>query len=538
MSAEFQLVSDFVPRGDQPRAIAEMCRGFDKKERHQVLLGITGSGKTFSIANVIQHAQKPTLILAPNKTLAAQLYGEMKDLFPNNAVEYFVSYYDYYQPEAYIPTTDTFIDKDAIVNDQIDRMRHSATQALLSRPDVIIVASVSCIYGIGSAESYHGLLIDLVKGEELPRDELLRRLVDVQYERNDVDFHRGSFRVRGDVVEGFPAYEHETAIRIEFFGDEIEALKEVDPLRGKGKGDIERYAIFPGSHYVTPQQQMRKAIESIREELRDRLDFYDKAGRFLEKQRLEQRTMYDLEMMEQMGFCQGIENYSRHLSNRSAGEPPPTLLDYFPQDFLLVIDESHQTVPQVGAMYRGDRARKETLVEYGFRLPSALDNRPLKFEEFEKYERQVFFVSATPGEYELEQTKGVVIEQVIRPTGLMDPEVFVRPISGQVDDLLTEIRKRVEKEERVLVTTLTKRMAEDLTDYYRELGVRVRYLHSDVETLDRIDILRDLRRGGGSGPVGANLSCEGGEPAEDLLVAAPDGHQTGALRNARAPIPT
>ena len=538
MSDLFQLVSDFVPRGDQPRAIEEMCRGVDRRERYQVLLGITGSGKTFSIANVIQHAQKPTLILAPNKTLAAQLYGEMKDLFPNNAVEYFVSYYDYYQPEAYIPTTDTFIDKDAIVNDQIDRMRHSATQALLSRRDVIIVASVSCIYGIGSAESYHGLLIDLVKGEEFPRDELLRRLVDVQYERNDIDFHRGTFRVRGDVVEVFPAYENETAIRIEFFGDEIEAIKEVDPLRGKVKGEIERYAIFPGSHYVTPQQQMRKAIESVREELRGRLDFYDKAGRFLEKQRIEQRTMYDLEMMEQMGFCQGIENYSRHLSNRVAGEPPPTLIDYFPQDFMLVIDESHQTVPQVGAMYRGDRARKETLVEYGFRLPSALDNRPLKFDEFEKHMRLVFFVSATPGDYELEKTKGAVIEQVIRPTGLMDPEVFVRPIAGQVDDLLAEIRRRVAKEERVLVTTLTKRMAEDLTDYYRELGVRVRYLHSDVETLDRIDILRDLRRGEFDVLVGINLLREGLDLPEVSLVAILDADKEGFLRSPRSLIQT
>ena len=538
MSGPFQLVSDFVPRGDQPRAIEEMCRGADRNERYQTLLGITGSGKTFSIANVIQYLQKPTLILAPNKTLAAQLYGEMKDLFPNNAVQYFVSYYDYYQPEAYIPTTDTFIDKDAIVNDQIDRMRHGATQALLSRRDVIIVASVSCIYGIGSAESYHGLLIELVKGEEFRRDELLRRLVDVQYERNDIDFHRGTFRVRGDVVEVFPAYENETAIRIEFFGDEIEAIKEVDPLRGKVKGDLDKYAIFPGSHYVTPQQQMRKAIDSIREELRERLDYYDKAGRFLEKQRIEQRTMYDLEMMEQMGFCQGIENYSRHLSNRLAGEPPPTLIDYFPKDFMLVIDESHQTVPQVGAMYRGDRARKETLVEYGFRLPSALDNRPLKFEEFEKHMRQVYFVSATPGDYEVEKTKGVVIEQVIRPTGLMDPEVFVRPISGQVDDLLTEIRLRVAKDERILVTTLTKRMAEDLTDYYRELGVRVRYLHSDVETLDRIDILRDLRRGEFDVLVGINLLREGLDLPEVSLVAILDADKEGFLRSPRSLIQT
>jgi excinuclease ABC subunit B len=538
MSARFELVSDFVPCGDQPRAIKEMCEAVDRHDRCQVLLGITGSGKTFTVANVIEHAQKPTLILAPNKTLAAQLYGEMRDLFPNNAVEYFVSYYDYYQPEAYIPTTDTFIDKDAIINDQIDRMRHSATQALLSRRDVIIVASVSCIYGIGSAESYHGLLIELVKGEDFPRDELLRRLVDVQYERNDVDFHRGTFRVRGDVVEVFPTYENETAIRIEFFGDEIEAIKEVDPLRGKIKGEVDRYAIYPGSHYVTPQEQMRKAIESIREELRERLDFYDKAGRLVEKQRIEQRTMYDLEMMEQMGFCQGIENYSRHLSGRSAGEPPPTLVDYFPDDFLLVIDESHQTVPQLGAMYRGDRARKETLVDYGFRLPSALDNRPLKFDEFEKYMRNTLFVSATPGEYEIAKTNGVVVEQVIRPTGLMDPEVFVRPITGQVDDLLAEIRKRVKSGERVLVTTLTKRMAEDLTDYYRELGVRVRYLHSDIETLERVDILRDLRRGEFDVLVGINLLREGLDLPEVSLVAILDADKEGFLRSPRSLIQT
>src|SRR5260221_6446877 len=395
MPSAFRLTTHFEPKGDQPRAIDQLLAGLGASERHQVLLGITGSGKTFTVANVIQQSGKPTLILAPNKTLAAQLYGEMRELFPENAGEYFVSYYDYYQPEAYIPSTDTFIDKDAIINDQIDRMRHAATQALLSRQDVIIVASVSCIYGIGSAESYHGLLIEIVKGEEFRRDELLRRLVDVQYERNDVDFHRGTFRVRGDVVEVFPSYENETAIRIEFFGDEVESIKEVDPLRGKVKGELDRYAIFPGSHYVTPQQQMRKAIASIREELRDRLDFYDQAGRFLEQQRLEQRTMYDLEMMEQMGFCQGIENYSRHLSGRIAGEPPPTLIDYFPKDFMLVIDESHQTVPQLGAMYRGDRARKETLVEDGSRMPSALDNRPLPFTQCEQYIRQAHFVSAT-----------------------------------------------------------------------------------------------------------------------------------------------
>ena len=538
MSGPLQIVSELVPRGDQPKAIEQLCRGLDQAERHQCLLGITGSGKTFTIANVIQYAQRPTLILAPNKTLAAQLYGEMRELFPNNAVQYFVSYYDYYQPEAYVPATDTFIEKDAIINDQIDRMRHAATQALLSRRDVIIVASVSCIYGIGSAESYHGLLINLVRGEEMRRDELLRRLVDVQYERNDVDFHRGTFRVRGDVVEVFPAYESETAIRIEFFGDEIEAIKEVDPIRGKVKGQLDRYAIYPGSHYVTPQQQMRRAIESIREELRERLEYYDKAGRFLEKQRLEQRTMYDIEMLEQMGFCHGIENYSRHLSGRKPGEPPPTLIDYFPDDFLLIIDESHQTVPQLGAMYRGDRARKETLVEHGFRLPSALDNRPLRFEEFERFMRQTIFVSATPGDYELEKTKGVVVEQVIRPTGLMDPEIFVRPVAGQVDDLYAEIRKRVERDERVLVTTLTKRMAEDLTDYYRELGVRVRYLHSDVETLERIDILRDLRLGEFDVLVGINLLREGLDLPEVSLVAILDADKEGFLRSPRSLIQT
>ena len=538
MSARFQLATQFEPKGDQPTAIAQLTRGLEAGEKHQVLLGITGSGKTFSIANVIQATQKPTLILAPNKTLAAQLYGEMKDLFPQNGVHYFVSYYDYYQPEAYVPSSDTYIDKDAIINDAIDRMRHAATHALLSRRDVIIVASVSCIYGIGSAESYHGLLIDLKVGEEFRRDNLLRMLVDIQYERNDIDFHRGTFRVRGDVVEVFPAYEQETAIRIEFFGDTVEAIKEVDPLRGKIKGSLERTAIYPGSHYVTPQEQMRRAITAIREELRERLDFYDKAGRFLEKQRIEQRTQYDIEMMEQMGFCNGIENYSRHLSGRNPGDPPPTLIDYFPPDFLMILDESHQTVPQVSAMYRGDRARKETLVEYGFRLPSALDNRPLKFEEFEAHVKQCIYVSATPGEYELEKAQGVVVEQVIRPTGLMDPEVEVRPVAGQVDDLLGEIRDRVKKNERVLCTTLTKRMSEDLTDYYRELGVRIRYLHSDVETLERIDILRDLRLGEFDVLVGINLLREGLDLPEVSLVAIFDADKEGFLRSPRSLIQT
>ncbi|MEO7112698.1 MAG: excinuclease ABC subunit UvrB [Polyangiaceae bacterium] len=539
MSARFEIVSNFEPKGDQPQAIVQLMAGLERNEQHQVLLGITGSGKTFTIANVIEKSQKPTLIMAPNKTLAAQLYGEMKEIFPKNAVEYFVSYYDYYQPEAYVPSSDTFIDKDAIINDAIDRMRHSATHALLSRPDVIIVASVSCIYGIGSAESYHGLLIDLKVGEEFRRDNLLRMLVDIQYERNDVDFHRGTFRVRGDVVEVFPAYENDTAIRIEFFGDNVEAITPVDPLRGRAKGEpVERYAIYPGSHYVTPQEQMRRAIKDIREELRDRLNFFDKEGRFLEKQRLEQRTLYDIEMMEQMGFCNGIENYSRHLSGRKAGEPPPTLIDYFPKDFLMILDESHQTVPQVGAMYRGDRARKETLVEYGFRLPSALDNRPLKFDEFEGHLKNCIHVSATPGEYEIQKVQGVVIEQLIRPTGLTDPQIEVRPVSGQVDDVLAEIKKRVAVNERVLCTTLTKRMSEDLTDYYRELGVRIRYLHSDIDTLERIDILRDLRLGEFDVLVGINLLREGLDLPEVSLVAIFDADKEGFLRSPRSLIQT
>src|SRR6187399_2100563 len=538
MSSPFRLRSEFSPKGDQPAAIEKLCSALGAGQRFQTLLGITGSGKTFTVANVIQRLGKPTLIIAPNKTLAAQLYGEMRDLFPENAVAFFVSYYDYYQPEAYIPNTDTFIEKDAIINDQIDRMRHAATRALLSRPDVIIIASVSCIYGIGSSETYSGLLIEIVTGEELRRDNLLRRLVDIQYERNDVDFHRGTFRVRGDVVEIFPAYEEKTAIRVEFFGDEVESIAEVDPLRGKVLNSLDRYSLFPSSHYVTPRQQLNRAIEGIREELRERLDYFDKAGRFLEKQRIGQRTSYDLEMMEQMGFVQGIENYSRHLSQRNAGDPAPTLIDYFPEDFLLVIDESHQTVPQIGAMYRGDRSRKETLVEYGFRLPSALDNRPLQFEEFEKHMRHTIFVSATPGDFELERSQGVVVEQVIRPTGLIDPEIIVRPVTGQVDDLLGEIRIRVGLGERVLVTTLTKRMAEDLTEYYAELGVRVRYLHSDIDTMERIEILRDLRAGEYDVLVGINLLREGLDLPEVSLVAILDADKEGFLRSPRSLIQT
>ncbi|MEN9578681.1 MAG: hypothetical protein RJA70_1690 [Pseudomonadota bacterium] len=534
----FQLRSDFSPKGDQPRAIQALIEGLERGEKLQTLLGITGSGKTFTVANVIQHVQKPTLIIAPNKTLAAQLYAEMRDLFPNNSVRYFVSYYDYYQPEAYVAASDTFIEKDAIINDQIDRMRHAATQALLTREDTIIVASVSCIYGIGASESYAGLQIEIVTGSEVPRDVLLRRLVDIQYERNDTDFHRGTFRVRGDVVEVFPVYEDSLAIRIEFFGDEVERISAIDPLRGRVLERLERYALYPVSHYVTPKSQMKQAIAAIRVELRERLSYFEREGRLLEKQRLEQRTMYDLEMMEQMGFVQGIENYSRHLSGRAEGEPPPTLIDYFPDDFLLILDESHQTVPQIGAMFRGDRSRKETLVEFGFRLPSALDNRPLQFEEFKKYMRRTIFVSATPGDYELEHSDGKPIEQLIRPTGLLDPEILLRPVAGQVDNLLGEIRLRVEKNERVLVTTLTKRMAEDLTEYYAELGVRVRYLHSDVETLERIELLRELRAGEYDVLVGINLLREGLDLPEVSLVAILDADKEGFLRSQRSLVQT
>jgi excinuclease ABC subunit B len=534
----FRLASRFSPMADQPRAIDELCAGLARGDVHQVLLGITGSGKTFTIANVIARSSRPALVLAPNKTLAAQLYGELKELFPENAVEYFVSYYDYYQPEAYVPSSDTFIDKDAIINDAIDRMRHAATYALLSRRDVIIVASVSCIYGIGSAEAYHSLVVNVQVGDELPRHELLRRLVDIQYERNDADFHRGTFRVRGDVVEVFPAYEEAKAIRIELFGDDVEAIREIDPLRGKVIRSFERYAIFPGSHYVTPEPDRIRAIASIREELRERIAYYDREGRVLERQRIEQRTSFDLEMLEQAGFCHGIENYSRHLSGRKAGEAPPTLIDYFPPDFVLVVDESHQTVPQIGAMFNGDRARKTTLVDYGFRLPSALDNRPLKFDEWEARARQVIHVSATPGDWEVQKAHGVVVEQLVRPTGLLDPQVTLRPVAGQVDDLLEEIRVTKARGERVLVTTLTKRMAEDLTEYYRERGVSIRYLHSDVDTLERIEILRALRIGEFDVLVGINLLREGLDLPEVSLVAIFDADKEGFLRSRRSLIQT
>jgi excinuclease ABC subunit B len=538
MDAAFELVTPMKPRGDQPAAIDALEKGLEEKRARQVLLGITGSGKTFTIANVIARVQRPTLIIAPNKTLAAQLYGEMRELFPNNAVEYFVSYYDYYQPEAYVPASDTYIEKDAIINEKIDRMRHSATRALLSRRDTIIVASVSCIYGIGSRDWYVEMMIRIEKGMAIRRDDLLRQLVDVQYDRNDVDFHRGTFRVRGDVVEIFPVSEEDKAIRVEFWGDEIDRIQEIDPLRGKPLRELSGYAIFPGSHYVTPEEERRRAIEQIRVELRERLADLEGENKLVERQRLEQRTQYDLEMMEQTGFCHGIENYSRHLSGRKAAEPPPVLIDYFPRDFLLVLDESHQTVPQLSAMFRGDRARKEILVEHGFRLPSALDNRPLTFEEFWDRAGDTIFVSATPGEWELEQTQGEVVEQIIRPTGLQDPVVHVRPVANQVDDLLAEVRKRVERQERVLVTTLTKRMSEDLTEYYAELGVRVRYLHSDIDTLERVQILRDLRRGEFDVLVGINLLREGLDLPEVSLVAILDADKEGFLRSPRSLVQT
>jgi excinuclease ABC subunit B len=534
----FRLVSPFEPTGDQPAAIDSLVRGLERGDTRQVLLCITGSGKTFSIANVIARVQRPTLVLAHNKTLAAQLFSEFKALFPDNAVEYFVSYYDYYQPEAYIPATDTYIEKDSNINEQIDRMRHAATYSLLSRRDVLIVASVSCIYGIGAAEAYYGMIAPVTVGDELDRDRLLRRLVHMRYERNDIDFHRGTFRVRGDVVEIFPAYEDDTAVRIEFFGDEVEAIREIDPLRGIPRGPMQRVTIFPASHYVTPASEMRRAIDSIKAELQIRLPELKDKLKLLEAQRLEQRTMFDLEMLEQMGHCSGIENYSRHLSGRDEGQPPPTLLDYFPEDYLCIVDESHQTVPQLRAMFRGDHSRKATLVEHGFRLPSALDNRPLRFEEWEQRVGQVICMSATPSDYEIEQAGGIVVEQIIRPTGLLDPAISVRPIAGQVDDLLEEIRLRAQRDQRVLVTTLTKRMAEDLTEYYADLGVRVRYLHSDVETLERVELIRGLRRGEFDVLVGINLLREGLDLPEVSLVAILDADKEGFLRSAPSLIQT
>src|SRR5437588_625069 len=534
----FKLRSDFKPQGDQPRAIGELVAGVKRGDRHQALLGVTGSGKTFTIANVVAQVQKPTLVIAHNKTLAGQLFGEFKELFPENAVEFFVSYYDYYQPEAYVPSTDTYIEKDSMINDEIDRLRHSATHSLLTRNDVLIVASVSCIYGLGTAESYYELKVALQKGESYPRDKLLRDLVEIQYQRNDTDFARGTFRVKGDTIEIFPAYEEERAIRVELYGDQVESIKEIDPLRGKVLASIDKMSIFPSSHYVTSADRRKVALDSIREELRLRLGELKSQNKLLEAQRLEQRTLFDLEMIEQMGYCQGIENYSRHLSGRLPGEAPPCLIDYFPKDYLLVIDESHQTIPQIGAMYRGDRSRKETLVEYGFRLPSALDNRPLKFDEWEKLVNQAVFVSATPAEYELQKSEGVIVEQIIRPTGLIDPEVEVRPVSSQVDDLLEEVRKRAAAGQRVLVTTLTKRMAEDLTEYYADLGVRVRYMHSDIDTLERLALVRDLRRGLFDVLIGINLLREGLDIPEVSLVAVLDADKEGFLRSSVSLIQT
>jgi excinuclease ABC subunit B len=535
---QFRLTSEFEPQGDQPQAIEKLFQGLEQKRRNQVLLGVTGSGKTFTMANVIAQANKPTLVIAPNKTLAAQLYNEFRELFPENAVRYFVSYYDYYQPEAYVPSTDTYIEKDASINDEIDKLRHSATKALLERRDTLIVASVSCIYGLGSPEAYFEMMVYLEERMTINRDQMLRKLVDIQYQRSDYDFHRGTFRVRGDIVEIFPAYEDRSALRIEFFDDSIESIGEIDAIRGKLLRRVDKATVYPASHYVTGQERMKEAVLGIREELRERLKQLRDERKLLEAQRLEQRTLYDLELLEEMGFCPGIENYSRHLTGRRPGEPPPTLLSYFPTDFLLFIDESHVTVPQIGGMYRGDRSRKETLVEYGFRLPSALDNRPLNFGEFEGMLNQTIYVSATPAEYEFGVSEGAVVEQLIRPTGLMDPEIIVRPARTQVDDLLDEIHKRVERKERVLVTTLTKRMAEDLTEYYQDLNVKVRYLHSDIETIERVEIIRQLRMGQFDVLVGINLLREGLDLPEVSLVAVLDADKEGFLRSDRSLIQT
>jgi len=531
VSGIFKLKSDFSPTGDQPKAIERLTEGVLRGLKNQVLLGVTGSGKTFTIAHVIANVGRPTLIIAHNKTLAAQLYGELKGLFPDNAVHYFVSYYDYYQPEAYIPETDTYIEKDAAINEHIDRLRHAATSSLFERRDVIIVASVSCIYGIGSPEDYYGMLTVIEEGMDLNRDELLRKLTEVQYERSNLDLYRGSFRVKGDMVEVFPSHEDSVALRIGFFGDSVDSIRQIDPLRGKSVGTIKKTIIYPSTHYVAPRGKLLKAIGAIKQELKERIRYFESRGMTLEKQRIEERTNYDLELLSTMGFCPGIENYSRHLSGRRAGEPPCTLLDYFPKDSLFIIDESHQTVPQLHGMYHGDRSRKLTLVEHGFRLPSALDNRPLSFPEFEERINQVIFVSATPGPYEISKSGGAVVEQIIRPTGLADPEVEVRSAENQVDDLLEEIRKRVGMGDRVLVTTLTKSMAEDLTEYYRDLGIRVRYLHSDIDTLERIRIVRDLRLGRFDVLIGINLLREGLDIPEVSLVAVLDADKEGFLRS-------
>ena len=536
--SEFRLVSDFSPTGDQPQAIGELCANLAAGVRDQVLLGVTGSGKTFTMAHTVARLGRPALVLAPNKTLAAQLYNEFKTLFPHNAVEYFVSYYDYYQPEAYLPHTDTFIEKDSSINDDIDKLRHAATHALLTRRDVLIVASVSCIYGLGSPEYYAKMIIPVEEGQHLSMESLLKRLVEVHYERNDYDFHRGTFRVRGDAVEIIPAYARERALRLTFFGDELESILETDPLTGAVEARLKKTVIYPGSHYVSDRDNLSRAMDDIREELRERLEFFRGANKLVEAQRLEQRTQFDLETIEELGYCNGIENYSRHLDGRTKGQPPATLLDYFPKDFLLFVDESHITIPQVGGMYKGDISRKTTLVDFGFRLPSALDNRPLHFDEFLARIGQTVYVSATPGPWELERAQGLVVEQIIRPTGLVDPEVEVRPTTGQMDDLLAECRKRAAKDERVLVTTLTKRMAEDLTDYLNEMGVIARYLHSDIDTLERMAILQALRGGEFQVLVGINLLREGLDLPEVTLVAVLDADKEGFLRSARSLIQT
>jgi excinuclease ABC subunit B len=540
---EFNLYTDFTPRGDQPKAIDKLTEGIEKGLKHQVLLGVTGSGKTFTVANVIRNVNKPTLVIAHNKALAAQLYGEFKELFPQNAVEFFVSYYDYYQPEAYIPTTDTYIEKDALINDDIDRLRHSATMSILERTDVIVVASVSCIYGIGSPEDYLGMHLFIEEGMRTKRDELLKKLVDMLYVRSDTEFKRGSFRVRGDIVEIYPAFSLDRAVRVEFFGDDVDALYEFDPLTGEKIKRLQRLALYPNSHWITPRPKIERAIEAIEKEMEERIQHFINNGEMLYAQRIEQRTRFDMEMLREFGYCHGIENYSRHLSSRLPGEPPYTLIDYIISgpskgDYLLVIDESHATIPQIGGMYEGDRSRKQTLVDYGFRLPSALDNRPLKFEEFERRINQVIYVSATPADYEVRKSNGRIVEQVIRPTGLMDPKMELRPINGQVEDLLGEIRKRAERGERVLVTTLTKKMAEDLTDYYTELGVKARYLHSDIDTLERVEIMRDLRLGQFDVLIGVNLLREGLDLPEVSLVAIFDADKEGFLRSERSLIQT
>ncbi|HZG11744.1 MAG: excinuclease ABC subunit UvrB [Kurthia gibsonii] len=537
MSHDFDLQAPYQPGGDQPQAIAELVEGVKEGKKHQTLLGATGTGKTFTISNVIQEVKKPTLVIAHNKTLAGQLYSEFKEFFPNNAVEYFVSYYDYYQPEAYVPQTDTFIEKDASINDEIDKLRHSATSALFERQDVIIIASVSCIYGLGNPEEYEEMVVSLRTGMEIERNQLLRKLVDIQYDRNDLNFIRGTFRVRGDVVEIFPASRDEHCLRVEFFGDEIDRIREVDALTGEVLGDREHVAIFPASHFVTREEKMKVAIENIEAELKERLEVLREEGKLLEAQRLEQRTNYDLEMMREMGFTSGIENYSRHLTLREAGATPYTLLDYLPEDFLLVVDESHVTLPQIRGMYNGDQARKGVLVDHGFRLPSALDNRPLTFEEFEKHIHNAIFVSATPGPYELEHTPEMV-EQIIRPTGLVDPVIEVRPIEGQIDDLIDEIQARIAKNERVLITTLTKKMSEDLTDYLKEMGIKVNYLHSEIKTLERIEIIRELRMGVFDVLVGINLLREGLDIPEVSLVAILDADKEGFLRSERSLVQT